>query len=164
MAQKETKKCGCKSYITVKLPINSSIVTLQHYYKHLNHYPGTLSDLRTLQLSENIWHFIQKHVFEGLDTFSIQKILRFRVIELQEQVKQECSNTNRSCSKDIQMLRDGLITRDDIYTIVFNTMKTLAYFDKDELKSLEKWKEKLINAGGSCLFEHEVNDSGISNS
>ena len=36
------------------------------------------------------------------------------------------------------MLRDGLITKDDIYIIVHNTMKTLAYFDKDELKSLER--------------------------
>ena len=54
LAQKETKKCGCKSYISVKLPINSSIVILQHYYKHLNHYPGRLSDLCILSPSENI--------------------------------------------------------------------------------------------------------------
>jgi len=61
------------------------------------------------------------------------------------------------------MLRDGLITKDDIYIIVHNTMKTLAYFDKDELKSLERWREKLINAGGNCLFErhNEMNNIGF---
>src|SRR6266496_4731321 len=32
-------------------------------------------------------------------------------------------------------------------------MKTLAYFDKNEINSLERWQEKLISAGGSCLFK-----------
>ena len=152
MAQKETKKCGCKSYIHIVLPINSSTVILQHYYKHINHYPGHLTDLCSLRLSENIRYFIQQRALEGLDGLSIHKMLRLRAIEIQDRVIEECSNSEKH-SQEIQILRDGLVTRDDIYTIVYNTMKTLAYFDQDELRSLEKWQEKLINAGGNCLFE-----------
>jgi hypothetical protein len=113
LAQKETKKCGCKSCINVNLPINSSNVILKHSYKHLNHYPGKLSDLCKLPLSENIRQFVQKRVLEGLDAFSIQKLLRFRAIELQNQIKKECSDH----PKDIQNLRDGLITKDDLFII-----------------------------------------------
>ncbi|CAG8714794.1 9660_t:CDS:1, partial [Scutellospora calospora] len=85
LVQKETKKCGCKSYINIVLPVNSSMVTLKYYYKHRNHYPGKLSDLCTLPLSENIRQFIQQRAFEGLDVFSIQKLMRHRAIELQNQ-------------------------------------------------------------------------------
>ena len=61
------------------------------------------------------------------------------------------------------MLRDGLITRDDIYNIVYNTMKSLAYLDKNELNSLQSWQEKIIGAGGYCLFErhNEMDDIGF---
>jgi|GEM_PF-5268288 len=158
LAQKETKKCGCKSYIYIKLPIGSSTVILYHYYKHLNHHPGSLSDLCTLRLSDNIRHFVQKCALEGLDCLSIQKLLRFRAIELQDQIRKECCSTTESHLQDIQMLRDGLITKDDIYTIVHNTMKSIAYFDEDELKSLKKWQERLIiNMNGNCLFEQHNN-------
>ena len=118
MTQKETKKCGCKSHINVKLSINSSVVILEHYYKHLNHYPGKLSDLSTLPLSENIWHFIQKHILEGLDTFSIQKILRFRVIELQDQVKKECSDTTKSYSKDMIFIQLFIILWKHLHILI----------------------------------------------
>ncbi|CAG8694186.1 677_t:CDS:1 [Cetraspora pellucida] len=37
LIQKETKKCGCKSYISVVCPVNSSMVTLKYYYKYHNH-------------------------------------------------------------------------------------------------------------------------------
>ncbi|CAG8814868.1 9344_t:CDS:2, partial [Cetraspora pellucida] len=84
-AQKESKKCGCKSSIYVMLPVNSPTVILKHYYKHVNHYPGRLSDLYTLPLSNNIRKFIRQCAFEGLDTFSIQRLLRHRAIELQDQ-------------------------------------------------------------------------------
>jgi hypothetical protein len=47
LAQKETKQCGCRSYFHVALPINSSIVILDQYFKHVNHYPRHLSDLCT---------------------------------------------------------------------------------------------------------------------
>src|ERR1051325_7438720 len=41
-------------------------------------------------------------------------------------------------------------------------MKSLAFFDKNEMKSLEKWQEKLASAGGNCLFEcGNENDSGF---
>lgn len=86
LVQKESKKCGCKSYIFIVLPINSSTVVLKYYYKHHNHYPGRLSDLCTLPLSENIRQFVQQRALEGLDTFSIHKLMRFRAIELQNQV------------------------------------------------------------------------------
>ena len=116
-----------------------------------------------MHLLENIRHFIQQCAFEGLDCFSIQKLLRFRAIELQNQIKNEYCDTTESHSQNIQMLRDGLITRDDIYTIVHNTMKTLAYLDKNELISLERWQERLISANGNCLFErhNEMNDIGF---
>ncbi|RIB00671.1 hypothetical protein C2G38_2233474 [Gigaspora rosea] len=54
--------------------------------------------------------------------------------------------------QDVQMLQDVFITRDNIYAIVYNKMKKLIYFDKNELTSLEKWKQKLINTSGNCLF------------
>ena len=154
LAQKETKKCGCKSYIHVKLPFYSSTVILHHHYKHNNHYPGRLSDLYTLPLSENIRHFIQQRVLEGLDSISIQRLLRFRAVELQDRVLKECNDSNSNIQTcNIQKLRDALITRDDIYTIVHKTMKTLAYIDENVMISLAKWKEKLIIAGGNCLFK-----------
>src|SRR2546421_7100939 len=157
LAQKETKKCCCKSYIYVKFPFNSSKVILNHYYKHNNHYPGRLSDLCTLPLSENIRHFIQQRVLEGLDCISIQRLLRFRAVEIQDQVLKECNNSNVN-THNVQILRDALITRNDIYTIVHNMMKSLAYIDENVLISLEKWQEKLIIASGNCLFKHDISD------
>ncbi|CAG8824621.1 25839_t:CDS:1, partial [Racocetra persica] len=53
-----------------------------------------------------------------------------------------------SHSHDMQELRDGLITHDDIYTIVYNMIKTSAYFDKDETYSLEMWYNKIISMDG----------------
>ena len=102
LAQKETKKCGCKSYIHVILSINSSTVTLHYYYKHVNHYPGHLSDLCTLRLSENIRNFVQQRAFEGLDNISIQKLLRFRAIELQDQVSYSNSEDQIQAFQNIQ--------------------------------------------------------------
>ncbi|CAG8785596.1 24904_t:CDS:1, partial [Cetraspora pellucida] len=60
LTQKESKKCRCKSYIQVVLPIDSNTVTLKYYYKHNNHQPGQLSDLCTLPLSDNIRQFIKQ--------------------------------------------------------------------------------------------------------
>jgi hypothetical protein len=162
LAQKETKKCGCKSYIRVNLPIDSSTVVLYHYYKHNNHYPGRLSDLCTLPLSKNIRHFIQQRALEGLDSASIQRLLRFRAIELQDRVLKECEDPNAQVDGNVQVLRDALITKDDIYIIVYNTMKTLVYIDKDVLISLEKWQEKFILAGGNCLYQqNDGSDEGF---
>ncbi|RIA86215.1 hypothetical protein C1645_829594 [Glomus cerebriforme] len=59
-----------------------------------------------IALSENIHHFIQQRVLEGLNALSIQKLLWFRAIEFQDQVKKECS-TIESHLKNIQMLRDS---------------------------------------------------------
>ncbi|CAG8536234.1 9560_t:CDS:2, partial [Scutellospora calospora] len=151
IVQKETKKCDCKSFICVTLPINSSNVVLYYYYKHTNHYPGHLSDLCTMPLSENIRTFIQTCALEGLDAFSIQRLLRFRAVEVKDQIRID----TKGYLQDARMLRDAFITCDDIYTIVYNIMKKLIYFDKNELISLEKWKEKLINTGGNCLFERD---------
>jgi hypothetical protein len=66
-------------------------------------------------------------------------------------------------SSDIQLLRDGLITKDDVYTIVHDTMKACFYLDEDELESLNKWQAKLIVANGYCLFERgdEMVDTGF---
>ena len=46
---------------------------------------------------------------------------------------------------------------------MYNTMKSLAYLDKNELNSLQKWQEKIISAGGLCLFEchNETDDIGF---
>ncbi|RIB01784.1 hypothetical protein C2G38_2229680 [Gigaspora rosea] len=140
LAQKESKKCGCKSYIKVMLPVDSTTVTLQHYYKHNNYQPGRLSDLYTLPLSDNICHFISQRALEGLDTHSIQQLLRHRGIELQDRVQLLEQGTE---PQNIQSLCDGLVTRDDIYNIVHNTLKLCAYLDNDELESLIKWQEKL---------------------
>ncbi|CAI2168948.1 5460_t:CDS:2 [Funneliformis geosporum] len=86
----------------------------------------------------------EHRVLKGLDCLSIHKILQFRAIKLQDRVKEECSNSEKH-SQDIQTLRDGLVTRDDIYAIVYNRMKTLAYFDQDELVSLKKWKRRKLD-------------------
>ncbi|CAG8462106.1 23128_t:CDS:2 [Cetraspora pellucida] len=86
LVQKDSKKCKCISYIFVVLLVKSLTVTLKYYYKHRNHRPSQLSDLCTLQLSDNIRQFIQQHALEGLDVFSIHKLIRFRAIELQDQL------------------------------------------------------------------------------
>ncbi|RIB04219.1 hypothetical protein C2G38_2222975 [Gigaspora rosea] len=155
--QKETKKCGCKSSICITPPINSSTVILRYYYKHTNHFPGRLSDLCTHSLSKNIREFIQKRALEGLDTFSIQKLLRFRAVELNDQLKKGVEDH----LQDVQILRDALITRDDIYSIVYNVMNGLIYLDRNELCSLDKWQEKLISGGGSCLFERHNKENNL---
>ncbi|KAF0442098.1 hypothetical protein F8M41_003712 [Gigaspora margarita] len=144
------------SYIKVMLPVDSTTVILQHYYKHNNHQSGHLSDLCTLPLSDNIRHFIRQRALEGLDTHSIQQLLWHRGIELQDHVQLLEQGTE---SQNIQSLRDGLVTRDDIYTIVHITLKSCAYLDNDELRSLIKWQEKLSCVGGYCLF----NNSGDEN-
>ncbi|CAG8577311.1 2025_t:CDS:2, partial [Scutellospora calospora] len=61
-------------------------------------------------------------------------------------------------SQNIQLLLDSLVTKNDIYTIMYNTMKLYAYFDNDELNSLIKWEEKLNCVGGCCLLNHSNND------
>ncbi|CAG8523307.1 4730_t:CDS:2, partial [Scutellospora calospora] len=136
--QKESKKYGCKSYIQAALPINSNTVTLQHYYKHNNHQPGQLSDLCTLPLSNNIQYFIKQCALEGLDTYSIQRLLRHRGIELQNYVQLVKKVHNNNDPSNIQSLQDSLVTKDDIYAIVHNIMKTYAYLDDNELRSLVK--------------------------
>ncbi|KAF0542489.1 hypothetical protein F8M41_004589 [Gigaspora margarita] len=143
-----TERC----LIRVILPINSSNVVLHHYYKHTNHYPGHLSDLCTMPLSENIRAFVQTRDLAGLNAFSIQRLLRFRAVEFKDQIRMDTEGH----LQNVQMLRDAFITWDDIYAIVYNVMKKLIHFDKNELISLEKWKEKLSNAGGNCLFERDT--------
>ncbi|RIB02932.1 hypothetical protein C2G38_2226462, partial [Gigaspora rosea] len=103
LVQKESKKCECKSYIHVILPISSTTVVLRHYYKHLNHYPGQLSDLCTLPLSENIRQYIWQRALEELDAFSIQQLLRFREIELQNQVQLLENNQTEIVLRDLEV-------------------------------------------------------------
>ncbi|KAF0433437.1 hypothetical protein F8M41_005071 [Gigaspora margarita] len=86
-SETEISKHTIFCYIHVALSVNSTTVVLRHFYKYINHYPGQLSDLCTLPLSENIRQFIWQHALEGLDAFSIQQLLRFRAVELQDQVK-----------------------------------------------------------------------------
>ncbi|RIB02242.1 hypothetical protein C2G38_2228374 [Gigaspora rosea] len=114
LVQKESKKCRYKSYIHVVLPVSSTTVVLCHYYKHLNYYPGQLLDLCTLPLSENIRQYIRQRALEELDAFSIQQLLRFRGIVLQNQAKIigmggcclfECGNQEQnSNSVDIEFI------------------------------------------------------------
>ncbi|RIB26758.1 hypothetical protein C2G38_2029935 [Gigaspora rosea] len=113
-----------------------------------------LSDLCTLSLSENIRQFIRQRAFEGLDAFSIQQLLRFRAVELQDQVKSLEKVQPNEPLQNIQKLHDRLVTKDDIYTIVHDAMKTCTYLDEDEIKSLDKWIAKIISMGGCCLFEY----------
>ncbi|RIB02931.1 hypothetical protein C2G38_2226459 [Gigaspora rosea] len=94
-----------------------------------------------------------QHALEELDAFSIQQLLRFRGIELQNQVQLLEYNQSNEFLQSIQQLRDGLVIKEDIYAIVYDTMKACIYLDNDEIKSLDKWKAKIIGMGECCLFE-----------
>ncbi|CAG8649725.1 8936_t:CDS:2, partial [Scutellospora calospora] len=113
--------------------------------------------LCTLPLSENIRQFIRQRALEGLDAFGIQQLLRFRAIELQDQIRLLETDQHSESFQNIQQLRDGLVTKEDIYAIVRDVMKASIYLDDDEIKSLDKWKAKIINTGGCCLFEQGNN-------
>ncbi|KAF0506304.1 hypothetical protein F8M41_019154 [Gigaspora margarita] len=78
---------------------------------------------------------LKQCALEGLDTHSIQQLLQYWGIELQDHVQ---LLEQRTESQNIQSLRDGLVTRDDIYTIVHNILKLCAYLDNNELRSLIK--------------------------
>ncbi|CAG8439204.1 4430_t:CDS:2 [Scutellospora calospora] len=45
--------------------------------------------------------------------------------------------------QNIQELRNGLVMKEDIYVIVYDAMKTCTYLNADEIKSLDKWKDKI---------------------
>ncbi|RIB19972.1 hypothetical protein C2G38_2180431 [Gigaspora rosea] len=72
-----------------------------------------VTDLCTLSLSKNIREFVQKRVFEVLNTFSIQKLLKFRAVELKDQIKRD----TKGYLQDVQTLWDTFIICDDIYQI-----------------------------------------------
>ncbi|KAF0471083.1 hypothetical protein F8M41_025271 [Gigaspora margarita] len=114
-----------------------------------------------LDATDGVGHveFVQKCALEGLDAFSIQKLLRFRAVELKDQIKRDA----KGHLQDVQTLRNTFITRDDIYMLVYNVMNNIIFLDKNELVSLDKWRERLINRGGSCLFErnNEINNLGF---
>ncbi|CAG8595665.1 11840_t:CDS:1, partial [Scutellospora calospora] len=40
-------------------------------------------------------------------------------------------------------------------------MKTCTYFDKDKIKSLDKWKNKIVSTSGCCLFEYSNSEPSI---
>ncbi|KAF0507180.1 hypothetical protein F8M41_019022 [Gigaspora margarita] len=61
----------------------------------------------------------------------------------------------------VNQLQDGLVTKENIYAIMYDTMKACIYLDNDEIKSLDKWKAKIIGISRCCLFECDNQEQNL---
>ncbi|RIB02136.1 hypothetical protein C2G38_2050289 [Gigaspora rosea] len=80
------------------------------YIPHSSHIPGSVKDIRTLRISQEVREWIANHIQSRLNVSGISQLFQKRARDMEKAWQERKPD-------DIVKIRDHLIIRDDIYNI-----------------------------------------------
>lgn len=146
---KNNLPCNCPVVIKAKcLESSPDVVHIEYRWRHENHIPGSVEDLKKAPISRQAREMIHNMVDQNMNWASIQNVLR----------------VDHKSLKDI-MAGDGdgipailRIGYQQVYYAMRSCMDKRAKFNKSDLKaSLEQWGDKIANEDGYSIY-HSMDD------
>lgn len=146
---KNNLPCNCPVVIKAKcLESSPDVVHIEYRWRHENHIPGSVEDLKKAPISRQAREMIHNMVDQNMNWASIQNVLR----------------VDHKSLKDI-MAGDGdgipailRIGYQQVYYAMRSCMDKHAKFNKSDLKaSLGQWGDKIANDDGYSTY-HSMDD------